>query len=397
MKTDSSMHWNFNIGRARRPCRAVWEKMAHPEGSPYPVEKSYPEIIDIQLTYLCNLRCKMCGQWGAKGLFINKVADLRRKELDAEAWIKFFSEISPHRPEILLWGGEPLLRDDFSVILATLGKLGLATSIVTNGTLLKEHAAALTAPNVRVIYLSLDGDARHHDAIRGRAGTFRQIAEGVKALRKARGKGKRPFLIALTTMQRDNEEILASLGDVAAELGIDRLIYSPLMFIEQDRAVEQREYIWRNFGMEWKCSASWDVGGLGVNPEIVQPILDSLPRIHCGVELETNLPKGISLRQWHENTTDTGGRKCCRVPWKKMNVMPNGDCNFCNDFPDYIIGNIREQGVAGIWNGDKAARFRRALETAGPSPVCRRCIWLYNDFAEPSAEEGKRGRPYKNA
>jgi len=354
-----------------------------------------PEIIDVQLTYLCNLRCKMCGQWGEKGLFINKAADLRRMELDTEAWIKFFSEIAPYRPEILLWGGEPLLRDDFPVVLARLGELGLMTSIVTNGTLLREHTAVLTAPHVRVIYLSLDGDAAHHDAIRGRQGTFNRIAEGVKALREVRGKAERPFLIALTAMQRDNEEILASMGDVAAELGLDRLIYSPLMFIEKDRAVEQQEYIRRNFGMEWKCSASWDVGCLGVNPEVVQPILDRLPRIHRGVELDTNLPKGISLRQWHEDTAETGGNRCCRVPWKKMNVMPNGDCNFCGDFPDYIIGNIREQNVADIWNGDKAARFRQVMKTAGPSPVCRRCIWLYNDFASASAEEGKRGRPYK--
>ena len=70
-------------------------------------------------------------------------------------------------------GGEPLLRQDLVDILAFSRSLPLHTSLITNGTLLESRIDEI-APYINgVVYVSLDGLEKTHDAIRGVSGTFR--------------------------------------------------------------------------------------------------------------------------------------------------------------------------------------------------------------------------------
>ncbi len=84
------------------------------------------------------------------------------------------------------------------------------------------------------------------------------------------------------------------------------------------------------------------------------------------------------------------GRNCrskvgtydCRNPWKLLDIQPNGDANFCVDFPDYIVGNITDQTIAEIWNSDRAELFRDYLKQH-PLPICNRCGAKYMSGSEP--------------
>jgi MoaA/NifB/PqqE/SkfB family radical SAM enzyme len=55
-----------------------------------------------------------------------------------------------------------------------------------------------------------------------------------------------------------------------------------------------------------------------------------------------------------------------------IDIQPNGDANFCVDFPDYCLGNVREATIEEIWNGDRAERFRD-FRRENPLAVCYRC------------------------
>jgi radical SAM protein with 4Fe4S-binding SPASM domain len=72
---------------------------------------------------------------------------------------------------------------------------------------------------------------------------------------------------------------------------------------------------------------------------------------------------------------ETPVRNYCVVPWCQVNVDYNGDVHFCADYPDYILGNIKEQSIKEIYNGDRANRFRKALSDCegGMFPGCLRC------------------------
>jgi radical SAM protein with 4Fe4S-binding SPASM domain len=72
---------------------------------------------------------------------------------------------------------------------------------------------------------------------------------------------------------------------------------------------------------------------------------------------------------------ETPVRNHCIVPWCQANINYNGDVHFCADYPDYVLGNIKEQSFREIVNGDRANRFRKSLNESegGMFPGCLRC------------------------
>ena len=82
------------------------------------------------------------------------------------------------------------------------------------------------------------------------------------------------------------------------------------------------------------------------------------------------------VRDWYERLDETFGFHRCHAVTDNFNVLPNGDVVLCNDLPDLVIGNITEQPMAEIWNGERARSFRARLRR-GPLPVCSRCCMLY--------------------
>src|SRR5262249_46480220 len=129
--------------RMRRGRRAV---MDHLEGAaPVPM----PTFVQLRVTNLCNLRCKMCGQWGGTGVFrehegggategeaerarIRELIGLRR-QLALEAYVRLLDELASHRPIVSLFGGEPFLYPEIMPLVRAIKARGLVATVITNG------------------------------------------------------------------------------------------------------------------------------------------------------------------------------------------------------------------------------------------------------------------------
>jgi radical SAM protein with 4Fe4S-binding SPASM domain len=68
--------------------------------------------------------------------------------------------------------------------------------------------------------------------------------------------------------------------------------------------------------------------------------------------------------------------KRCIAPWTQTMIYPNGDVVFCNDNPDYILGNLKTERFPEIWNNNKSRKFRRFIKN-NVLPICSRCCGLY--------------------
>jgi MoaA/NifB/PqqE/SkfB family radical SAM enzyme len=84
-------------------------------------------------------------------------------------------------------------------------------------------------------------------------------------------------------------------------------------------------------------------------------------------------------RGWFSGSTGPAGagvpvgpRRDCQNPWRLLDIQPDGDANFCVDYPDYVIGNVAEQSIEEVWNGPRAEKFRAFIKEHTP-PVCNRC------------------------
>lgn len=92
--------------------------------------KRLPVSGTMELTGRCNFSCKMC--------YIHQTGcDTAEKELTTAQWLAIAQQLQQAGTlTMLLTGGEPLLRSDFSEIYLNCKRLGLLLSVNTNGSLL---------------------------------------------------------------------------------------------------------------------------------------------------------------------------------------------------------------------------------------------------------------------
>src|SRR5262249_28652110 len=147
----------------------VMRHLRAPSVHPVPM----PTFLQLRVTNLCNLRCKMCGQWGDTGIYrahasgetsdgqaererIRELIGLRR-QLGLADYLLLLDEVQAHRPVISLFGGEPFLYPDIIPLIGEIKRRGLILTLITNGWLLETHARDLVEHGVDTIAVSIDG------------------------------------------------------------------------------------------------------------------------------------------------------------------------------------------------------------------------------------------------
>jgi radical SAM protein with 4Fe4S-binding SPASM domain len=125
-----------------------------------------------EITSRCNLRCRHC--------YISK----GEKELpwpDVKRIADSLSNLGIQ--EVILSGGEPLLRSDIFEIVAYLHTLGQGVDICTNGTLLTDDTARELSHYLSEISVSLDGcNSLLYEKMRGESESFSRVVQGIEAL-----------------------------------------------------------------------------------------------------------------------------------------------------------------------------------------------------------------------
>ncbi len=135
------------------------------------LDNGLPLYVVFDVTSRCNLQCIHCYSSEKRAdLSTSEVSHVIQTLFEAGAGVMDFG------------GGEPLLRKDIFDILSYAKRLGLYTSISTNGMLLDETCVnRLKALGINHVCVSLDGaTAETHDRIRNKKGTFEQAIQGIK-------------------------------------------------------------------------------------------------------------------------------------------------------------------------------------------------------------------------
>ena len=122
-------------------------------------------------------------------------------------------------------GGEPTLRDDLEPIVARASRLGMWTSMVTNGSLLtRERVRGLREAGLDNLLVSLDStSAADHDGQRGTAGSFEQVEACTRWIREEFLRGHRTGGVMCVISRRNSAE-LGQLLRFARERGIFLLV-----------------------------------------------------------------------------------------------------------------------------------------------------------------------------
>jgi len=334
-------------------------------------------LVYFKPTGACNLRCKTCGQYGDKGVMNDCAAEENKKILPLETWKKFVDEIAPQKPTIYVWGGEPFLYPDLFPLCKYMVDKGLLISVNTNGTFMEKHAEQIVRDKWGTIFVSLDAFREVNDDLRGK-GVYDKVIAGFKAIdrEKKKQKAKYPMLGMVTVVSNKNYMDLANLSEASREYNIDLHVYNLGTYTNDNIVATQKQFMKEKLDTDIDCLESYNTGyNLGIDGKKLHVILKDIQEKNFGHTILTVPTLNPEKTHTYYAELETPVRNHCVVPWCQLNVDYNGNVHFCADYPDYIIGNITQQSAKEIYNGERANKFRKALNESegGMFPGCLRC------------------------
>jgi len=336
--------------------------------------------VDIKITNACNLRCKTCAQWGEAGYMLNAPSSVVKETVPLEVYKRLVDDIVGLKPWIYIWGGEPFLYPELIPLLAYIKEKHVLASVVTNGTRLAKHAEELVDIGLDALMLSVDGPREAHDTIRGVPGTFDTLMSAIEAVQEARHRRGRqkPYITLVTTVSKDNADKLDQIFDIGEEIGADLMLMYYAWFTTEEIGSRHEAVMQEKLGI---TPTAWR-GYLWSFDEIdPQAVVASVKRIRAKkysfpYVLIPDLPYE-DIPRYYQEPANTFGYDRCVYPWLVTDIMPNGDVVPCRDYPDYVVGNIQEDSILDIFNGERYRKFRKALKEAGGLfPICARCCGL---------------------
>lgn len=135
-----------------------------------------------ECTWRCNLSCRHCGSdcKSSSSLPDMPAADFLRV-VDS-----LLPNVDPHRLNVVITGGEPLVRDDIEYVGSQLYDREMPWGIVTNGLLLtSSRLESLRSAGLHNITISLDGLEEDHNWMRNHPGSFKRAYEAIRLAAKA--------------------------------------------------------------------------------------------------------------------------------------------------------------------------------------------------------------------
>jgi len=335
-------------------------------------------LMYFRLTPLCNLHCVMCGQRGDKGILKGDFAvEEAKKIVPLETYMKLVDEIKHKRPVVYLWGGEPFFYPDLFPLVRYMMDAGLLVSINTNGTTLAQNAERIVREKWHAVFVSLDGFEETNDKIRGE-GSYRRVVEGFKEINRQKEKqgSHLPHMGIVTTVSNLNYRDLYRLAEAAQEFKLSWHIFNLGTYTNDAIVAKQRVFMKEKLDTDIKCLPAFATGhNDGIDGQEFYDVLTKIHEMqsdHPRITVPALEPDKINI-YYHQ--LDTLVRTHCTVPWSQANIDYNGNVHFCADYPDYVIGNIKEQSFFDIFNGERAQKFRNTLKESpdGIFPGCVRC------------------------
>lgn len=348
-----------------------------------------PRNITLHLTENCNLRCRMCYYWGENGAYVTSQAKDKPEFLDFGIIKKLIRDLANVYPSYSLFGGEPLLYPYFEELVEEIKKYDSYIDTPTNGTLLSENARMLVEKEFDLIRISIDGPQDINDKQRGK-GSYNKAMKGLSDLveTKNKKKAKKPLIDIIYTITPENyltiEDFFLEELDISK---INHITVQMQNYITKEMGEDYAEFLRKDFGIQsdiyWK--------GLVRSPRVFNEIdivelcrqVNNVRNYYTRRNKNTMLlPPSFNLQNLKAYLSSNWGQMTdvyekCFVPWVSTDIVANGDVTPCHVFYDLVLGNLYENSITEIWNGEKYKKFRAYMESNKFMPICPGCCILY--------------------
>ena len=315
----------------------------------------------IEITYKCNLCCKMCYQQSERNKKI--------KEMDKDDIKKVIDQMLP-KTLISLTGGEMFTRNYIFEIINYATKRHVC-NIVTNATLInKEIAKKIVRSGIVLIGVSIDGIEPTHNSIRGIKNAYEKSIKGIELIQKEKERQNKKFpqIDIKTVILPDNTKELYEIYKLAEKVSADYLTISVLKGSDIQLSPPVLDHISPSLFRKNNKICKLNVNLL---KQQINKIVDSQGTVKLRF-YPGNLSK--QLESYFKGRINNKDYYSCTYPWVAFNVSPHGDVFPCISLK---VGNIKEQKLDKIWNGKKMRSFRLQLRKHRVFSACQGCCNLW--------------------
>ena len=345
----------------------------------------------------CNLACKYCYYLEKNNLYQNTPRHLMSDEM-LEQFTREYIEAQTMPQVLFTWhGGEPLMRsiDFYKKALALQKKYAhgkqIDNVIQTNGTLLTDEWCEFFAKNHWLVGISIDGPQEYHDHYRvtpaGKP-SWEKVMQGISLLKKHRVEWN-----AMAVVNAYNAGHPLEFYHFFMDNGCQYLQFTPIV----ERLTEHKD------GRTLASLADkkeFPLADASVTPELwgnfLCTIFDDWVRHDVGKTFVEIFD--CTLANWMGVLPGicAYSKECGHA-----GVMEhNGDVYSCDHFvfPEYKLGNIKDQSLIDMLYGEKQQEFSRLKHTSLPRQ-CKECdmeFACHGECPKNRFEKDKFGEPGLN-
>jgi len=109
-----------------------------------------------------------------------------------------------------------------------------------------------------------------------------------------------------------------------------------------------------------------------MDPEVIARQIDEVKQV-WGSRYKQYPPVKFDVADYYRRPEWVLRQAPCIVPWLIMQVMPDGEIAFCEDFPDLAVGNVRQTDPLILWNAPASRAWRHRIRTKGIFRAESRC------------------------
>jgi len=291
-----------------------------------------PTFLIIDCTHKCNLRCKMCD-----------IVKDTKKELTTKESLKIIKEgIDWDVENIVLSGGEPLIRKDIFEILKFVRKNNNHVGILTNGTFneqIFEKLKPYLINNSLSLIISIDGaKPETHDLIRGKKGLHKKTLNTLNRLKKLKEKHPTINYGIITIIMNENLEELELLVEMLKKLDVNSIQFQPLLSNNLSMYKREESKFW---------IPKKRLKDLDETIEQIKRLKQKHPKLITNSLLELEL-----VKKYFRNKLTPKDVKCYAAT-KTMLISNDGNITACKT----SYGNIRQK-LKNVWNSKQAEKAR---------------------------------------
>ncbi|MCX6709512.1 MAG: radical SAM protein [Candidatus Woesearchaeota archaeon] len=163
----------------------------------FPFLKTYPDVIEIEITNFCNLHCIMCG---------SNYMKRKRGFISFGFYKKIIDDVSGKVKSVSLYStGEPLLHKKLPEMIRYAKSRGIReVAISTNAMLLTEEIARkLISAGLDTMQVSVEGSTRKEYEMIRKGADFFKVRKNIRNFLSIRGKGKKPRIMINLLIHKD--------------------------------------------------------------------------------------------------------------------------------------------------------------------------------------------------